>query len=53
MHLGNVKRALLQLQIQLEILGRVEIYLITCILDFSSAENDSRAISAISANLPY
>ena len=39
-----MKRALLQLQIQLEILGRVEIYLITCILDFSSAENDFRAI---------
>ena len=53
MHLDNVKKAVLQLQIQLEILGRVEIYLITCILDFSSEENDFRAIFAISANLPY
>ena len=48
-----MKKAVLQLQIQLEILGRVEIYLITCILDFSSEENDFRAISAISAILPY
>ena len=48
-----MKKAVLQLQIQLEILGRVEIYLITSILDFSSEENDFRAISAISANLPY
>ena len=53
LHLCNVKKALLQLQIQLEILGRVKIYLITSISGFSSEENDFRAISAISANLPY
>ena len=48
-----MKKALLQLQIQLEVLGRVEIYLITSISGFSSEENDFRAISAISANLPH
>ena len=39
-----MKRALLQLQIQLEILGRVEIYLITSISGLSSEEIDFRAI---------
>ena len=34
LHLDNVKKALLQLQIHLEILGRVEIYLITNISGF-------------------
>ena len=53
MHLDNVKKVLLQLQIQLEVLGCVEIYLITSISAFSSEENDFLAISAISANLPY
>ena len=48
-----MKKALLQLQIQLETLRRVEIYLITGISGFSSEETDFRAISAISANLPY
>ena len=36
LHLDKVKKALLLLQIQLEILGRVEIYLITSTLGFSS-----------------
>ena len=34
LHLDNVKKALLQFQIHLEILGRVEIYLITNISRF-------------------
>ena len=48
-----MKKAFLQLQIQLEILGLVEIYLINSVSEFSSEENDSCAISAISANLAY
>ena len=39
-----MKKALLQLQIQLEILGHVEIYLITSISGLSSEEIDFRAI---------
>ena len=53
LHLDKVKRALLQLQIQLKKLGCTEIYLITSIFGFFSKKNDFRAISAISANLPY
>ena len=48
-----MKKAPLQLQIQLEILGCAEIYLITSISEFSPKENDLPAISATSANLPY
>ena len=48
-----MKKALLQSQTQLEILGRAEIYLITSISEFFSDENDFRAIIAISANLLY
>ena len=39
-----MKKALLQLQIQLEILGHVEIYLITSISGLSSEEIDFRGI---------
>ena len=42
-----MKKALLQLQIQIEILSRVEIYLIISISGFSCEEYDFRAISAI------
>ena len=53
LHLYNVKRALLQFQIQPKKLGRAEVYLITSICGFSSKKNDFRAIPAISADLPY
>ena len=48
MHLHNVKRALLQLQVQLKKLGCAEIYLTNTIFGFSSKKD---GISTISANL--
>ena len=48
-----MKKALLQLQIQLKKSGLSEIYLITSILGFSSKKNEYPVVIAISANLLY
>ena len=49
----NMKKALLQLQIQFKKSGLSEIYLITSILGFSSKKNEYPVVIAISANLLY